>query len=278
MKILNFILFLTILTLFSSCSNSTVDAGNVGIKVYLSGAKKGTIETLGVGRYYIGMYEQLHVYPTFTQNYVWTKDKAEGSENDESIHFQTKNGLEVDGDFGITYHIVEDSVPLLFESYRRGIDEITDTYLRNEVRDAINSTASKMEITSLYGEGKSFLMQEVLNKVKNTVGNKGIHIDKIYIIGKFRLPASVQKAIEAKSNATQTAMTRENELRGAEAMAKTKLVRAQAEASANEILTKSITPALLKWKQLELMEKKWNGALPRVTSGDGNLLLQVNAD
>lgn len=73
---------------------SYVPAGNVGVKVNMLGGDKGVdTEVLGVGRYWIGMNEELYVFPTFMQNYVWTKDPAEGSPNDESISFQTADGM-----------------------------------------------------------------------------------------------------------------------------------------------------------------------------------------
>ncbi len=62
---------------------SKVPAGNVGIKVYLLGKSKGVdTEELPVGRYWIGINEELYKFPTFTQNYVWTKNINEGSIND----------------------------------------------------------------------------------------------------------------------------------------------------------------------------------------------------
>ena len=119
----------------SGCSK--VPAGNVGVKVYLLGGEKGVdSEVLRVGRYWIGINEDLFLFPTFTQNYVWTKDATEGSPTDESITFQTQEGLGVNADIGISYHIDTDKVSLIFQKYRKGVDEITDIYLRNMVRDA----------------------------------------------------------------------------------------------------------------------------------------------
>ncbi len=126
--------------LMSSCFQS-VPAGYRGIKVYMLGNKKGVEEKqLGVGAYWIGPYRRLYKFPVFQQNYVW--------ENDKAINFQSKEGLDVSGEFGISYSLVADSVPAIFQKYRRGIDEITNIFLRNMVRDALNTTASHMNIES----------------------------------------------------------------------------------------------------------------------------------
>ncbi|TON47649.1 transposase, partial [Vibrio parahaemolyticus] len=64
---------------------SKITAGHVGIKVNLLGGDKGVqAEEVGVGRYWVGVNEELYSFPTFSQNYVWTASETEGSENDES--------------------------------------------------------------------------------------------------------------------------------------------------------------------------------------------------
>lgn len=267
-----------------SCSK--VPAGHVGIKVYLLGGDKGVdSEELGVGRYWIGINEELYLFPTFQQNYVWTKDRQEGSIGDESFTFQTKEGLSVGADIGISYHLDPIKVNTIFQKYRRGVDEITDTFLRNNVRDALNSVASNLPITSVYGAGKTALIQEVEETVKNEVGSIGIVVDKIYLIGSLRLPDTVVSALNRKIEATQRAQQRENELREAEAEAKkkvaeangmaraklaiakadaeAKLLQADAEAKANHTISKSLTKPLIEYQRI----KTWDGKLPAVTGG-----------
>jgi regulator of protease activity HflC (stomatin/prohibitin superfamily) len=210
---------------------SKVPAGNVGIKVYLLGGSKGVeSEELGVGRYWIGINEELYLFPTFTQNYVWTKDKNEGSENDESITFQTAEGLSVNADVGISYHIDPVKVNMIFQKYRRGITEITDIFLRNMVRDAFNVCGSTVEVESAYGVGKAKLIQQVQDMVVAQVQPIGIEIEKIYLIGNMRLPDQVIQALNAKISATQKAQQRENEVREATAEAEKKIAAADGEA------------------------------------------------
>lgn len=70
----------------SSCQSVKVKPGYTGIKVYLLGGEKGVDhETVGTGRYWLSINEDMYQFPLFTQNYVWTKNPAEGSPNDESI-------------------------------------------------------------------------------------------------------------------------------------------------------------------------------------------------
>jgi regulator of protease activity HflC (stomatin/prohibitin superfamily) len=269
-KFLNLSLLLSVVFLVGC---STVPAGNVGIKFYLLGTNKGVdYEELTPGRYWIGINEQLFIFPTFTQNYVWTSDKQESSPNDESFNFQDRQGLELNADIGITYHINPEDVDLIFQKYKRGIDEITDVFLRNMVRDALVSRASVLPVEYIYGEGRSSLMDSVTKDVSIQCSELGIIIDKIYWIGRIKLPASVKAAVDQKMIATQKAQQREFELRQTEAEAKKKIAESEgeaesilkvaiAQAKANDLINKSLTKKLIQYKTIEC----WNGSLPQIT-------------
>ena len=67
-----FLLVTSIIASLAACSK--VPAGHVGVKVYLLGSSKGVdTEELGVGRYWIGINEELYLFPTYMQNYTWVK-------------------------------------------------------------------------------------------------------------------------------------------------------------------------------------------------------------
>jgi regulator of protease activity HflC (stomatin/prohibitin superfamily) len=275
------LLLILMVGLLTATSCSKVPAGNVGVKFYLLGNSKGVdTEELQPGRYYIGMNEELYLFPTFTQNYVWTSDVTEGSENDESFNFQDVEGLELNADIGITYHIDPTKVSIIFQKYKRGINEITDVFLRNMVRDALVSASSQKNVEYIYGIGKTALLDEVQKNIKAECSPLGIEIDKLYWIGRIKVPDAVKKAIDAKIKATQTAQQMENELRGTEAQAKKKIaeakgtaesveIKAIAEAKANRLISASLSKELVEYVKV----KRWDGKLPQVTGA--NALIQL---
>ena len=271
-----------ILTSLAACS--TVPAGNVGVKVYLLGGNKGVdSEELGVGRYWIGWNEQLYIFPTFMQNYVWTKEPDATGNEDESISFQTMDGMTANADIGISYSIDPNKVTKIFQTYRRGVEEITDTILRNKVRDALVKAASNKPIEYVYGAGKAELIASVQKDVQDQVDEIGIKIDKIDWIGEIRLPETVIASINAKNAATQMAQQRQNEVAQATAEAQKKvaeakgeadsiLLKAKAQAEANRELSASITDDLVRYRALE----KWDGVLPRMTGSNAIPFVDVD--
>ncbi|WNL50723.1 prohibitin family protein [Ruegeria phage RpAliso] len=264
---------------------SKVEAGYVGIKVDLLGSEKGVdTEEVGVGRYLVGINEELFKFPTFSQNYVWSDDEQDGTKGGEGITFQSVEGMDIGADVGITYSIDPTKVSDLFQRYRKGIDEITNVYLRNMVRDALVSEASKMAVNSIYGTGKTELMLNAQERVKAQVAGYGIIIERVYWIGSLRLPQKVVDAIDNEISANSKARQRENEIAEAIAeAAKTReraagdadaiLAKATAQAEANRLLADSLTPEVLRSMALE----KWDGSLPRMT-GDGPVpMISVDA-
>jgi len=258
--------------IYGCTSCKKVPAGYVGVKVYLLGGAKGVdSEKLGVGRHFIGFNEELYLFPTFKQNYVWTKASDEGSPHDESITFQTKEGLSINADVGITYSVDPTKVDIVFQKYRKGIDEITDIFLRNRVRDTFNIIASSYEVESAYGQEKAKMLEEVNKILKEEMEKEGLLIERIYLIGDFRLPETVIGALNAKIQATQKAQQSENELREAEAEAKKTVASARAEAESIRLRQQTLTPLFVKMRWIEAWEKG-GSKMPMVVGGSGNIL------
>lgn len=258
---------------------SKVPAGHVGVKVYLLGGEKGVdSEELSVGRYWIGVNEELYLFPTFSQNYVWTKGSDTGSPDDESLSFQTVEGMSVSADVGITYAIDPTKVTAIFQKYRKGVDEITDIYLRNMVRDALVTVASTRKVDKVYGAGKADMMKEVEALVRAQVEPIGINVERIYWVGNLELPPQVTGSLNAKIQATQMAEQRRNEVEQAKAEAAKARETAAGEADAKLIVAKAEAEAIrLRGDALRSNAdvatlnaiEKWNGVMPTFMGADG---------
>lgn len=286
MKKLGIMLVVLAITLLSACTK--VPAGNVGVEFSLYGSDKGVqVQELQPGRYPINPWTtEISLFPTFTQTYTWTLAPDENSKTDESISFGTDQGMTVNADVGITYHIQPDKVTILFQKYRKGVDEITQVYLRNMVRDALVKEASQMPIESVYGTGKSKLIAAVQADVQGEVGDIGIEVEKVYWIGDLRLPQAVRDSINSKIQATQNAQRAENEVATAKAEAQKVEATAEGNAQATLINAKADAQALqLRGEalranpetiQLEWI-KKWNGTVPTYQMGNATPLIQIPA-
>lgn len=266
MKRITMILAAGLLAALAGCSK--VPAGNVGVIVNLYGSEKGVdLKEVGTGRYWVGWNEELFLFPTFTQTETWS--------DAESISFQTVEGMKVGSAVGITYSVDPDKVTTLFQKYRAGIDEITNKFLRNMVRDAFNDVASKQPVESVYGAGKANLLLAVEDRVRQQVKPIGINIERIYYAADLVLPPQVTQSLNAKIQATQMAEQRRNEVAQAKAEADKERARAQGEADAKLTLAEADAKAIQIRAQalrsnpdvvtLNAVEK-WDGKLPTYLS------------
>ena len=252
-----------------------IPPGNVGVVVNMLGNDQGVeSKELHVGLHVIAPWKDIYMFPTFEQNHTW--------EGNQSFLFQTQEGLAVSVAVGITYHLEADHIPILFQKYRRGMDEITDIFIHNNIRDAINRAGGHLKVEDLYGASKDLFFDTVQQNVQDTLGPIGISVSRVYLIGRLHFPDNVVAALNAKIEATQRAQQRENELREAEAEAKKQiaaaqgraesvLVEARSKAEANIVLARSVTPQLIQYQAVQ----RWNGELPKTMGGDMPFMLQV---
>jgi len=269
-----------ILGLFSMTGCEIIDAGHVGVKVNLYGDGKGIDDVTEVnGRvFYNPFTTKIVEFPTFIQHKEY---KHNGEDNpDESFVVNSKDGSEFHVSPLLNYSVKREKVPYIFGKYRVTLDEIESGFLKTAVYDAFRVVANSYTADELISNREQFEVK--VRKVLET------HLlPEGFILAQFTsnlvYPQTFKKAIEAKNNAVQSALTAENRVKQAEAEAKIKIAQAEgnaqamltsakAEAEANRMKQQTITPMLL---QLEYI-KKWNGVLPTTQLGSGtNMMYNV---
>jgi len=272
--------------LFAGCA-TRIGPGRVGIKVDLAGTQRG-VEDLPIRTgwvFYNFLSSTIVEYPTSIQTAKWTRDLNEGSPTNEEMSFNTKDGLTVYGDLSVSYHLEAAKVPAFYVKFRNdNIDHFTHGFLRNVARDAINRTGSQYTVQEIMGEKKSELELDSRKDLQQQVIDIGVIIDQFGFIGSPRPPESVIAAINAKVQAQQIAVQKQNELvqsqadaaklvAAAEGQAKAQIAIANGEAESNRLRAASISENIIKWQQLAVTDRwiaKWNGQMPSVQAG-GNI-------
>lgn len=277
------------LFLLADLTLTRVDAAHVGIKVKLAGSARGVqdIPVVTGWVFFNPLTEQIVAFPTSVQNVVWTASAHEGRTSDESITFSSQEGVNVNADIGLSFHIEPSMSPHLYLRFRQpDLLVLADGYVRNAVREAFNDVASRMAVQDIYGAKKGKLVADVGSKLREVLGKDGFIIDQITINGALRLPENVAQAINRAMEATQNAIQAENRVRQvraeaeqavaeahgaaeaarqrAEGEADAVLIRARADARANEIIRLSTTGAVLQYRAIQ----HWDGKLPTYQAGD----------
>ncbi|AUV59096.1 SPFH domain-containing protein [Escherichia phage VEc25] len=239
-----------------------VEPGNVGIIVNRLGEDKGVEnEVKGVGRYWLTWNEELYTFPTFKQMKTY----------DGLFYFQLSDGTQIGHQMAISYKVNPTKVTNIFQTYRKGVNEITEQDLRQRIADVLNRQGNLINTDTFIDGGKSKLLDSVTDTIRKEMEPVGIDIIAISWIGAPEYPDNVKRAINAKVEATQKTLQREQEIqqRVAEAnmereqakgVADAILIKAKAEADAIRLRGEALTenPNVM---QLEAINK-WNGTLP----------------
>lgn len=271
----------------TSCMHTT-DPGYASVINERYGSDKGVQKVpVGPGTYYAGFGQDYYDFPTFDVNWTYTADETEGSPTNEQFTFQTKEGMECSCDLGLVMAFEFDKLPMMYTTYRKGVDEIRSIVVRNEIRDALNRVAGNMPVESVYGEGKGRLMDTVKQIVKLKLAPTGINIKNISLIGSIRIPETIKSALNSKVQMTQDAQRAQNEVIKAEAEARIKVAKAQgdaeamltnarAEAEANKLKNSTLTPLLVQMRWIEAWEAGGSTVPTYVTGNAGNsFMLQM---
>ena len=276
------VVFFLLIFSFSGCER--IDAGHVGVKVNLYGDGKGVDDVTEVTGWvlYNPISTKIVEFPTFVQHKEYKQIIEDGTlVADESFVVNSKDGSEFHVSPLLNYSVKREKVPYIFSKYRVTLDNIEEGFLKTAVYDAFRVVANSYTADALISNRQDFeaKVRQVLVKQLEPEG---------FILAQFTsnlvYPETFKKAIEAKNNAVQSALTAENKVKQAEAEAKIKiataegnaqalLTNARAEAESNRLRQQTLTPMILQQKWIE----KWNGKLPETQLGSGtNMMFGIN--
>ena len=229
-----------------------IDSGQTGIIVNLAGSDRGVddakVETGWV--MYNRFSKQLFEYPAFAQIVDY-----------EPFDIQDKKGTIFQTDPTIEYFIEREDAKIVFLRYRKTTEELEQSVILTEVKNAYKDVAGLYETDSLINNRPAF-EKEVESLLKERLSKRGFTFTNIQ--SSVKPNETLQAAIDAKNTAVQNALKVENEKKAAIAEAEKVVAAAKGKADANRILQQSITPELIQLKAVE----KWDGKLPLSTSGN----------
>jgi hypothetical protein len=246
-----------------------VDAGHVGIKVNLTGDKRGvsSYEYKTGWVMYNTWTEQMLEFPTF-QQHIEYKDQQ----------VITKGGFATTIKPSFNYSLKPTAIGNMFENLRLDIKQIEQGWLMNAIVSSVNDVANKWEVDAIFNKREEFEAAIVAECNKR--------LSKWFEVSQLRTnivpPESLQKAIEGKTKAVQEAQASVQRKLVAEAEAQEKIatakgdsakavIDAQAYAEATRLKQKEISPLYVEF----LKAQKWNGVLPTTVAGGSGTFLNI---
>lgn len=252
----------------SSCV--TIQQGEVGVK-----RKRGIIDQTPVleGRTRVNPFNTVvFKVPTRTTNLKMT------------LPLPTKEGLTVDSEISILYHLDPMSVPTLLKEVGRDYER---QLIMPVFRSAASDVAARFYAKDLHSGERSTIENDVLIRMNDILMNRGIIMDNV-LLKSITLPQGLSSSIEEKLQAEQEAqrmqfvkqqqeadaerriieargeqqvaiLEAEGEKRAvelrAEAKANATLIQAEAQAKANRLLSESLSEDILRLRAIEAVQE-----------------------
>lgn len=247
----------------SNCS-TTVQPGNVGVKIRTLGASAGVDPAPMPARWYlVGIGERIVQYPAIQRTYTYTRESDDRGPENEEISFSDNNALPMTADVQIVLRVDPHAAPALYTRYRLTFDQLFEGPIRNDVRSAIAAETELVPVEFLYKGGRQTVIQKALARVQRKWGPQGVTVSQLDWIGNIRYPQVILDSIQAKTKADADTLAAQARVAVAKAEADAKIEEARGQAEANRLLAQSITtnPAVVQLRAIE----KWDGRLPTVT-------------
>ncbi len=257
-----------------------INPGYVGIVIHRAGG--GVDPTpLGPGVHpRIPFATGIEEYPVFLKTLVLTRNSGEGSSQNDEINVNSVEGQPLSLDVSLSFELDPAQTPKLYSTFRTDMDLITHGYVKQTIRQALQEVIGQEPVADVIGPKKAEATNRTFALIAKRLSPYGFQV-KQFTINELRAPSTVMDAINTKNVMQQQALTAQNELQKntfqaqgdsikAAGRAKAITAEAEAQARANELLARSITPTLVQYE----LTKKWDGKLPQV-SGSATPMIQL---
>ena len=250
-----------------------IEPGHVGIVINRAGGGVSP-QPLGPGFHVRNpLFTAIEQYPTFMQTLVLTRASTEGSENNDEINVNSIEGQPLSLDVSMSFELDGTKVPALYQTFRTTIETISHGFIKQAIRQSLQEVVGQEQIADILGPKKAETVTRTQAALQKRLDPYGISVRQ-FTLNEFRAPKAVMDAISLKNVMQQQALTAQNELQKntfqaqgdsikAAGRAKAILTEAEAQAKANDLLSRSLTGNLVQYE----MAKRWNGQMPQVTGG-----------
>lgn len=259
-------LLLASLVFFGLASATSIQPGHVGVPILFGSVQNYTYDE---GFHFINPFVSVDEMSIQTQTVTMS--------GNNSLHAMSSDQLSMTLDVSVIYHLNPGHAPGIrryMPDYRSGIVEPS---VRTAVREAVRNFTAVDAVSSNRDELGQEMITLLRDRISNTLAQRdlpatSIHIDDVQMRN-IALPDEIRESIAQVQRQRQQGNEREQSIRTAQQEAQraqaeaegrrqvalidarrdaeARLIRARAEAEANEVLSRSITPDLLRLRAID---------------------------
>jgi len=225
----------------AGCSYANIGSGEVGVLWTPSGVEN---KIYHEGSWHIGIWDKVTVY------------NARSQERDERLIVLAANGLRIELDASVRYHILPDEVLALDREL--GV-HFYSTLLGPTVRSQARRVVGRYQPEEIYSTQRETIERLIREGVEKAIAGRHLVLEAV-LVRNVTLPDTIQQAINNKLEAEQAALKMKFIIAEAEAEAQKKMIEEKAEAERQKVRAESMAEseeitAKSKAKQKEIEAK-----------------------
>jgi prohibitin 1 len=231
------ILLAFVLIIFVSKSSINIGYGEAGVLFKTFGG--------GVVTDKPPLSEGFHVIAPWNKVYIYNVKQQEFFEGNMQV--LSSNGLEISLDVSVLYQPVYNELGLLHKT--KG-ENYVNIVLIPQIRAVARSVVGRYTPEQLYSTKRDAIQNEIYEETQKVVENQHIQLNAV-LVRDVSLPLAIKEGIERKLIQEQEALEYEFRIEKAKQEAEKQRIDAEGKATANRILSASITNMILKEKGIE---------------------------
>jgi len=191
-------------------------------------------------------------------------------QEEEELDVLDKNGLNIAMDVSVRFHPIYDMIGHLHENFGKNY---VSQLVVPEVRSTVRRVAGRYTAEEIYSTKRKEVETAIKEETRKVLRDNYVNM-RALLIRSIRLPEQIKSAIEKKLKEEQEALAYEYRLERERSEAERKQIQAEGEARANQIISESLTPELLKMRGIEAtlkLSESQNSKVVVIGSGDSGL-------
>lgn len=201
------------------------------------------------------------------------KESIQTNNLEMNLNLPSKEGLSVDSEISILYHLETEKVPQVLQSIGRDYRTIIASVFRSASADVCSQFFAK----DMHSGKRADIEEAIRLKMDGNLNSKGIVIEAV-LMKSIQLPPRLSTSIEQKLQAEQDAMRMVFILEQSRLEAERKIIDATGERDAQLILAEGLTPEIIKIRSIEAFTKLSTSINSKliITDGKTPFLIQGN--
>lgn len=252
-------------TIYTIIHFEKIDVGRVGVLYSMNGGVED--ETLSQGYHFISPFKKVKEFTIGNEQFILTKDKREGSKNDDSFKVATSDDASIAISFQMSYRFIPDQVVNTYKKFK-GLDgeNIVEQRVRTVLKSKVSEITTEYSMMDIYSGNRSEINNKLTEYLNKEFGKDygievldasiiDVHPDKELKKAIDNRVKALQEKQQAQAEQEKIKVESETKVIQAEADAKVKIKQAEAEAKSNKIISDSITDELIKMTEAEARKK-----------------------